>query len=52
MRQRVSYQRQASSAVARGLTTYRGSCYPLAPQHRTLMGPYAGSSIQRGKIIL
>jgi hypothetical protein len=41
MRKRFSYKRQASSAVAILLTKYSGSCYPLAQQHRSMMGPYA-----------
>jgi len=39
MRKRFAYQRHASSAVAIVLTTYSGSCYPLAHPHRTMMGP-------------
>jgi hypothetical protein len=41
MRKRFPYKRQASSAVALLLTKYSGSCYPLAQQHSTMMGPYA-----------
>ena len=41
MRNRLCYKRHASSAVPRLRTRDRGSCSPLAPQHSTMMGPYA-----------
>ena len=41
MRKRFSYKRQAASAGALLLTTSSGSCYPLAHQPSSRMGPYA-----------